>query len=147
MLATNSTKATNGTNAGARTARAACAVVMLLAFGGCDVEVAPALYRGDLEVTWSINGSDAPSLCDVYDIDYWTVEACGPEDLDVEPDCRAYHWTTAADLYGLLKGPYTVYVRAVDPFGVTLARAAADVVVDDGVIDVVDIVFRPGELS
>lgn len=103
-------------------------------------------FDADLEVTWSIDGSTAPALCNAYGIDTWVIEVRGPEDLDVELDCRVHYWDSGSDLYNLREGTYTIGVVALDRFGVVLTAAESQITIfDDGVVDVLDFAFRSSD--
>lgn len=79
------------------------------------------VYLADLEVDWTIQGSDAASLCSAYGVDYWLVELDGPESRSVELDCHVHFWSTENDLLALSEGSYTIRVTALDSYRLPVA--------------------------
>jgi hypothetical protein len=112
---------------------------------GCDLDDDPdALFLADARVEWTIEGSTAPALCSAYGIEDWIIEVRGPDSFDVVVDCRADFWTSGTALFDLLEGFYTIRVRAVDAFDVTLAVIATDIeLIDDGFVDELEFTFLP----
>jgi hypothetical protein len=68
----------------------------------------------DLEVSWTINGSDSASLCGVYGVNTWLLEVRGPESRNVVLDCRDNYWSSENDLLLLPEGSYDVRLTALD---------------------------------
>lgn len=72
-------------------------------------------YEG-LVVAWTIDGSDAATLCDDLVIDIWEVELAGPENLVTDVPCGE-PWDTGNEFTGggsVLTGTYDVTITAVD---------------------------------
>jgi hypothetical protein len=96
--------------------------IAILATSGCYLEVEEEGYYTDepyllnLQVDWTIEGSDVAILCPTYGVHRWIVELRGPEDRTTELSC-ANHWSTESDFSALPEGSYTVTVRALDAFG------------------------------
>ncbi|MBK6846170.1 MAG: hypothetical protein IPG96_01015 [Proteobacteria bacterium] len=126
---------------------AALAALLALGATGCIVEGdgpfdggRDAPYLADLEVNWTLLGSDSPSRCADYGIDRWIILASGPEEREVELSCVGDDWTSANDFFGLPEGTYEVAVTGVDRFD----RAVVDTdlrtpLVDNGRTLVIDI--------
>lgn len=94
---------------------------LLVAFSvlgsGCYLEIEGeplTVYVADVEVSWKLQGTQAPTLCSVYGVDHWVVEARGPESRDSFIDCRTNYWSTEQDLFALAEGLYSIRVRAFD---------------------------------
>ncbi len=67
----------------------------------------------DLEIEWSVAGYMDAAVCDDFGVDYWEVEAVGPEKRTVRYDCGAI-WETESDFYDIEAGQYTVTIYALD---------------------------------
>jgi len=80
----------------------------LAAVAACTV----VLY-GDMEVYWTIDGSDAASLCTTYNIGSWHVLADGPNRVSVDVDCQG-GWNTGQFLWNVEEGYYDVTVEAIE---------------------------------
>jgi hypothetical protein len=116
---------------------------LLLFAAGCGVEVTSTTGEGlaDLEVIWSIDGSDSTAYCTDLAIGGWLIKARGPDSVDVFVDCFD-EWTTFSELYGLLEGFYTITVSALDPadFVITSLSSSIDLFYA-GDVDVLDFTF------
>lgn len=97
-------------------------------------------YLGDLEVNWTLLGSDAPSRCARYGIDRWVVLADGPEEAESVVSCEGDTWTTADDLFALAEGTYDITLTGIDRFDRAIVETALRTpLVDDGRTLVIDI--------
>ncbi|MBK8480987.1 MAG: hypothetical protein IPL40_07400 [Proteobacteria bacterium] len=123
------------------------ALLLATAATGCIVESdGPVItdrggpYLADLEVNWTLLGSDAPSRCAAYDIDRWVIHASGPEERETVLGCVEDDWTTANDFFGLPEGSYELTLTGIDDFDVAVVETGVRTpLVDDGRTLVLDI--------
>lgn len=104
---------------------------------GCVIAIDDDLFRSaDLEVTWTINGSDSASLCGVYGVDSWMLEVRGPESRNVVLDCRDNYWSSENDLLSLPEGSYDVRLTALDHGDRQIGKLATSLYLwDDGHVE------------
>lgn len=121
--------------------RSLTVVGTLLLLSGCNNFYS---FTTDVEVYWSIDGSDAAQLCNFYDIGSWEVSIDGPEFRSFAIDCTDL-WDSADDFYNLDEGTYSVQVTAVDPFGVPIVTGEVVDTFFEGRIEVVDIDFTDAD--
>lgn len=83
------------------------APLVITAVAACHVSL-----LGDMEVSWTINGSRSTSLCATHRIQEWHIEARGPEVITTTVSCMG-SWQTGTIFYGIEEGLYDVTVRAI----------------------------------
>jgi hypothetical protein len=108
----------------------------LFVVSGCwlGLDIDDPYYRplGDMEVSWSIEGSQSPVLCDVFGVRIWVLEVDGPEHRSVVLRCHGDFWSSENDLASLEVGHYRVQVRAEDEHNQPRAQLEAEVHLDEG---------------
>jgi hypothetical protein len=116
---------------------------------GCYLEVQDEeIFLADLQVDWTIQGSDAASLCSAYGVDYWLVEVDGPESRTVELDCHVHFWSSENDLLALNEGSYTVRVTALDAFRLPVASQwTSTSLYDTGYLNRLSFNFLPSDFG
>lgn len=123
------------------------ALLLATAATGCIVESdGPVIdrrsgpYLADLEVNWTLLGSDAPSSCVAYGIDRWVIHAEGPEQRETVLSCIDDDWTTANDFFGLTEGTYDLTLTGIDDLDQAVVETSLRTpLVDDGRTLVIDI--------
>jgi len=116
-------------------------VFALGALNGCYVETdGPLLvsdaYLADLEVNWSVEGSDSVRACDLYGIDRWELTVSGPEDRSTIVLCDRDYWSSENDLLALEEGSYTVHLDAIDYDNLVLTSTSEHIsLVDRGGVE------------
>ncbi len=130
---------------------ALCASLLLAS--GCIVTVDDELLEGgvqvqvegsalaSIEVNWTIDHSEASSLCAVYGIERWTVTLYGPETRETVVDCRAHYWSTESDLLYLPRGDYRVTVTALDDYDMIVGSVSSSLVLHGTGVQRLDIDF------
>ena len=107
-----------------------------------DIDARPLL--ADLQVDWTIDGSDAPALCSIYGVQRWEVTLHGPEIRQTMVDCRDNWWSSENDFTALRAGEYRVTVRALDGYDNLVASVATSVGLYDSAPERLKIDFDSG---
>jgi hypothetical protein len=105
---------------------------------------------GDMEVYWTIEGSDGAGLCSTYNIGSWHVLADGPRRYSVDVDCQG-GWNTGEFLWGVEEGYYDVTVEAIEVgSGSVLAtqnQPRVRVLADAAAVTQVDLTFTASQFT
>lgn len=119
----------------------AALLLMTASFFGCTAEVkgGGGVPGAELVVRWTVDGSDAVSVCSDIAVERWVVEARDGETIEtVEVDCSE-GFTTEDLLADLPSGSYTITVVGIGAGGAEIGRSFASEVVYSGSELIVDV--------
>ncbi|MBW2733987.1 MAG: hypothetical protein JRH20_16485 [Deltaproteobacteria bacterium] len=104
---------------------------MVLA-GSLGLVACTVVVTQDVTVEWTIERSDAPSLCSTYGIDTFTVTLLGPEHQSTTVSCEDEYWFV--DFLGVEEGIYEITVAAWDVDNVQVGSLTGEHFIDGRVI-------------